>query len=49
MTEQGAIRNFELFTDSHIPDISSTELRETIPEYTDLATLFSADPKFIIP
>ena len=43
------IDNFELFTDCHIPDISSTELRKIIPEYTDLSHLFSADPKFIIP
>ena len=49
MTEQKGIVNFELFSDSHIPDISSTELREIIPGYTDLASLFSADPKFIIP
>ncbi len=43
------VDNYELFTDCHIPDISSTELRKLIPDYTDLAHLFSADPKFIIP
>jgi Epoxyqueuosine reductase QueH/Protein of unknown function (DUF559) len=43
------IENYELFTDSHIPDISSTEIRAMIPEYTSLKTLFEENPKFIIP
>lgn len=42
------IQNFELFTDSHIPDISSTEIRAIIPEYTSLKILFEENPKFII-
>lgn len=42
------IENYELFTDSHIPDISSTEIRSIIPEYTSLKTLFEENPKFII-
>ena len=49
MIEYSGIYKYEIFTDSHIPDISSTELRKVIPGYTDLASLFSADPKFIIP
>jgi predicted adenine nucleotide alpha hydrolase (AANH) superfamily ATPase/nicotinic acid mononucleotide adenylyltransferase len=43
------IENFEFFTDCHIPDISSTELRKIIPEYTGLEILYSHNPKFIIP
>jgi epoxyqueuosine reductase len=43
------IDNFELFTDSHIPDISSTEIRKIIPEYTGLKEFFEENPKFIIP
>jgi hypothetical protein len=43
------LANYEFFTDSHIPDISSTEIREIIPEYTTLKTLFEENPKFIIP
>ena len=44
-----SIENFELFTDSHIPDVSSTEIRARIPEYTSLGTLFEENPKFQIP
>jgi len=47
--EERGIENFEVFTDSHIPDISSTALRQIIPEYTSLKALYSEDPKFIIP
>ena len=47
--ELGNIENYELFTDSHIPDISSTEIRKIIPEYTTLKHLFDENPKFIIP
>jgi hypothetical protein len=43
------IANYELFTDSHIPPISSTEIRRIIPEYTSLKALFAENPKFIIP
>ena len=43
------IENFTFFTESHIPEISSTELRERIPEYTSLHALFDENPKFIIP
>ncbi len=49
MTEHAWIENFELFADSHIPDISSTEVRENIPKYTDLKAYFEEDPSFIIP
>ena len=43
------IQNYEVFTDCHIPDISSTELRHIIPEYTGLKAYFEESPKFIIP
>lgn len=43
------IENYELFTDCHIPDISSTELRKIIPDYTDLKAYYEEEPKFIIP
>jgi epoxyqueuosine reductase len=43
------IENYEIFLDSHFPDISSTELRSIIPEYTGLKTFFEENPKFIIP
>jgi nicotinic acid mononucleotide adenylyltransferase len=49
MTEQSGIENFEFFTDCHIPDISSTGLREIIPEYTSLKAYYEEEPKFIIP
>jgi epoxyqueuosine reductase len=49
MTEQMGIQNFEFFTDSHIPDISSTEIRRIIPEYSTIHARFAEDPKFIIP
>lgn len=42
------VENYELFTDSHIPDVSSTEIRKIIPEHTTLKTLFEENPKFII-
>jgi len=48
MTEKIWISNFELFTDSHIPDISSTDIRKIIPDYTSLGALFEENPKFII-
>jgi nicotinate (nicotinamide) nucleotide adenylyltransferase len=44
-----AIENYEIFTDSHIPDISSTEIRRIIPEYSTIHARFAEDPKFIIP
>lgn len=43
------IENYELFTDSHIPDVSSTEIRKIIPAHTSLKTLFEENPKFQIP
>ncbi|GAB0174476.1 MAG: hypothetical protein HHAS10_03550 [Candidatus Altimarinota bacterium] len=49
MTEHGKIDNFELFTDCHIPAISSTELRALIPDYTGLKEYYEEQPKFIIP
>ena len=44
-----SIENYEIFTDSHIPDISSTEIRRIIPEYATIHARFAEDPKFIIP
>lgn len=49
MTEQSQIHNFELFTDCHIPDISSTDLRKIIPDHTGLKAYYEEEPKFIIP
>ncbi len=49
MTEQVWIENFELFTESHIPNISSTEIRKIIPKYTTIHARFAENPKFIIP
>ena len=43
------ISNYEFFMDSHIPTISSTEIRAAIPEYANLRAFFENDPKFIIP
>ena len=43
------IGNYEYFSESHFPDVSSPELRKIIPEYTSLETLYSHTPKFIIP
>lgn len=47
--EQKGIQNFEFFTESHIPGISSTEIRKIIPEYATIHARFTEDPKFIIP
>ena len=49
MTKENGIENFELFTDCHIPQISSTELRASIPEHTSLGELFSENKRFCIP
>lgn len=46
--DMSGIENYEFFTDSHIPDISSTEIRASIPEHTGLKVLFEENPKFII-
>jgi len=43
------IQNFEFFTDSHIPDISSTEIRASIPEYATIHARYENDPQFMIP
>lgn len=43
------IDNFEFFTDSHVPDISSTEIRRIIPEHSTIHARFEENPKFIIP
>lgn len=32
--------NFDIFSDSHFPDISSTSIRESIPEYTGIEKLY---------
>lgn len=46
--EKYGVENYEFFSDSHIPDVSSTEIRKIIPEHTTLKTLFEENPKFII-
>ena len=46
--EKYGVENYELFSDSHIPDVSSTEIRKIIPENTTLKILFEENPKFII-
>jgi nicotinate (nicotinamide) nucleotide adenylyltransferase len=43
------IENFEYFSTSHIPDISSTDLRKIIPDHTGLKSYYEEEPKFIIP
>lgn len=43
------IQNYQIFTDSHIPDISSTEIRASIPEYTTIHARYESDPQFMIP
>ena len=43
------IENFELFLDSHIPGVSSTEIRRIAPDYTSLKAYFDEDPAFMIP
>lgn len=43
------LENYELFTDSHFPPTSSTEVREIIPQYTGIERLYEKNPKFIIP
>ena len=43
------IENYEIFSDSHIPDISSTDIRSSIPEYATIHTRYENDPKFLIP
>jgi epoxyqueuosine reductase len=43
------IENYDIFLDSHFPDVSSTDLRKLIPEYTGLKVFFEENPKFIIP
>lgn len=43
------IKNYEIFSDSHIPDISSTDIRLSIPEYATIHARYENDPQFIIP
>lgn len=43
------IENFDIFIDSHIPSISSTEIRKNIPKYSTIHARFEENPKFIIP
>lgn len=45
------IDNYEIFSETHFPDISSTHLREIIPEYTHISELYSDTAKkhFSIP
>lgn len=49
MTEQKGIQNFEFFTESHIPEISSTDIREDIPKYATIHARYENDPQFMIP
>lgn len=49
LAEQKNIQNFEFFTDSHTPHVSSTEIRASIPEYCTIHERFKEDPNFIIP
>lgn len=49
MTEQKGIQNFEFFTESHIPEISSTEIRASIPKYATIHARYENDPQFMIP
>lgn len=44
------IKNFEIFSESHFPKISSTEIRAKIPEYTHVSRLYADNlKKFLIP
>lgn len=49
VAEEQGIKNFDILTDTHIPAISSTEIRTSIPGYTELKTLYSYTPQYIIP
>ena len=43
------LEQYEIFTDTHVPEISSTELRASISEHTSLGELFSENKRFCIP
>lgn len=49
LLEKYQIQRSEVFIESHIPEVSSTVIRQVIPEYTTLRHLFEGNPKFIIP
>ncbi len=42
------IENFEILAGSHIPPVSSTDVRDVIPECTGIEKLYEDNPKFII-
>lgn len=44
-----SIQNYEFFSESHIPDISSTDIRSSIPKYATIHARFENNPQFIIP
>jgi predicted adenine nucleotide alpha hydrolase (AANH) superfamily ATPase len=43
------IANYSIFTQSHIPSISSTDIRADIVKYCDIHAFFDEDPNFHIP
>jgi nicotinate (nicotinamide) nucleotide adenylyltransferase len=43
------IENFEMFLETTIPPVSSTEIRKLIPEYSTQKAYHEEDPRFIIP
>ena len=43
------VEKYELFPETNIPAISSTEIRRIIPEYCTIHARFEENPKFIIP
>ncbi|MBC7503437.1 epoxyqueuosine reductase QueH [Candidatus Gracilibacteria bacterium] len=43
------IQNYSFFNEAHIPDISSTAIKQIIPEYSTIHARFEESPKFIIP
>ncbi len=47
--ENPVIQNYSFFIEAHIPDISSTAIKQIIPEYSTIHARFEESPKFIIP
>lgn len=43
------IENVEILEKVHIPDISSTDIRASIPDYCTIHARFAEDPNFIMP
>lgn len=44
-----SIENYEIFSDSHIPEVSSSEIRSSIPQYATTHARFENNPQFMIP